>query len=45
MSTKEQLKEIKKILRIMQQYIQILQELVDKDDMLEQTTTKQYEEK
>ena len=38
-------KEIKEILKIMQQYIQVLQELVEKDDMLEQTTTAQYEEK
>lgn len=38
-------KEIKEILKMMQQYIQILQELVDKDNMLEQTTTTQYEEK
>ncbi len=38
-------KEIKEILKIMQQYIQILQELVEKDDMLEQTTTTQYEDK
>lgn len=42
MTTKEQLKHIKEILKMMESYIQVLQELVDKDDVLEETTTTQY---
>lgn len=42
MTTKEQLKHIKEILKMMESYIQVLQELVEKDDVLEETTTNQY---
>ena len=42
MTTKEQLKHIKEILKMMESYIQVLQELVEKDDVLEETTTTQY---
>ena len=42
MTTKEQLKHIKEILKMMESYIQVLQEMVEKDDVLEETTTTQY---
>ena len=42
MTTKQQLQHIKEILKMMESYIQVLQELVDKDDVLEETTTNQY---
>ena len=42
MTTKEQLKHIKEILKMMESYIQVLQELVEKDEMLDETTTNQY---
>ena len=45
MTTKEQLKHIKEILKMMESYIQVLQELVEKDDMLDETTTHQYLQK
>lgn len=42
---KEDIKEIKEILKLMEKYIQILQELVQKEDVMDETTLQQYKEK
>lgn len=41
----EEIKEIKEILKMMEKYIQILQELVNKEDVMDETTMIQYKEK
>ena len=39
------IKEIKEILKLMEKYIQILQELVKKEDVMDETTILQYKDK
>jgi len=41
----EDIKEIKEILKLMERYIQILQELVNKEDVMDETTILQYKDK
>lgn len=41
----EEIKQIKEILKMMSKYIAILQELVNKEDVMEETSLQQYKEK